>query len=103
MASVGMAINMARMANMILMSDINITDGQIGPNGQVRHHGPDCPDVGPNVQIGPNGSDGQVDPEVQVNPDGQVGPDVQDGPDGQGGETQPRAAALPGPVSAGPL
>ena len=76
---------------------------QIGPNGQVSHHGPDCPDVGPNVQIGPNGSDGQVDPEVQVNPDGQVGPDVQDGPDGQGGETQPRAAALPGPVSAGPL
>ena len=38
--------------------------------------------------------DGQVDQVDQVD---QVGPDV------EGGETGPRAAALPGPVSARPL
>ena len=70
---------MASMAKMALM--ITISDS---PDG---HYYPD----GPDVQDGPNG-------HYCLD-----GPDVQDGPDGQGGETEPRAAALPGPVSAGPL
>ena len=43
---------------------------------------------------GPSGHEVQADKDDQVD---QVGPDV------EGGETGPRAAALPGPVSARPL
>ena len=43
---------------------------------------------------------GQVDQVDQVDHVGQVD---QVGPDVEGGETGPRAAALPGPVSARPL
>ena len=45
-------------------------------------------------------ADGPSDQVVQADKDGQVD---QVGPDVEGGETGPRAAALPGPVSARPL
>ena len=48
-------------------------------------------------------ADGLSDQDVQVDKDGQVDQVDQVGPDVEGGETGPRAAALPGPVSARPL
>ena len=46
---------------------------------------------------GPSSHDVKADKDGQVDQVDQVGPDV------EGGETGPRAAALPGPVSARPL
>ena len=49
---------------------------------------------------GPSGHEVQADKDGQVDQVDQVD---QVGPDVEGGETGPRAAALPGPVSARPL
>ena len=55
---------------------------------------------GHEVQADKDGQVDQVDQVCKVDQVDQVG---QVGPDVEGGETGPRAAALPGPVSARPL
>ena len=52
---------------------------------------------------GPSGHEVQADKDGQVDQVDHVDQVDQVGPDVEGGETGPRAAALPGPVSARPL